>query len=153
MKLSSYLKILILQALVVFHFIEELFFGFPAWATKYFGTTTLNWYLWSHLVLVVMWLIIAFYVSRKNRVALFLVLGIQVLLVTNGLFHILTSLIWWEYSPGVISQMLLIPVSVLLFRKVKALNLFSSKEYFYSALLGVVASLLIIISLSLEIII
>lgn len=150
MKLSPYPKILFLQSLVFFHFIEELFFGFPTWATKYFGTTTLNWYLLSHMVLVSIWLIIAFYALKKNKTALFLVLSIQVLLVTNGLFHILTSIIWREYSPGVISQILLVPVSVILFRNVKELKVFSLNELFNATIFGGLISGLIILSLYLH---
>lgn len=147
----KYKKFLLIQSLGVFHVIEEYFFGFSDWATRHFGTTTQNWYLQSHIVLFLIIGIIAFYVYKGFKAGLFWALALQVIIFTNGLFHIFSTILWREYSPGVISQIMIIPVTYFVFRMIRQSDALSKKEILYSVITGCVVSALIILSLYLDI--
>jgi len=99
---------------LVIHVCEELP-TFPAWATLRFGTTTPLWFVLSHIPI----LATAFWISRRasheptNRVALWWLLALQVALVANGVFHVVASIGFREYSPGLVSSVLIYtPMSI-----------------------------------------
>ena len=144
-------KLLLIQSLSVFHVIEEYFFGFSDWATRYFGTTTQNWYILSHIILFIIIGIIAFYVYKGFKVGVFWALVLQVILFTNGLFHIFTTFFWRQYAPGVITQIIVIPVTYFVFRMIRQSDALSKKEILYSTITGCVISALIILSLYIDI--
>lgn len=150
-KKLNYKKLLFIQLLGILHCIEEYFFGFPEWATRHFGTTTQNFYLLSHLVIALIIIIIAFYVYRGFKTGVFLVLILQTLIFTNGLFHIFTTILWKEYSPGVLAQVLIIPITHLVFKMVYQSNIFSKKQILYALILGSAISVAIILILFIDI--
>jgi len=96
------------------HVLEELS-RFPAWATLRFGTTTPKWFAISHVPIFVMAFWISWRASRSpsTPTADWWLLAFVAALLTNGLFHIAALISFREYSPGVVSSVLLyIPMSV-----------------------------------------
>jgi len=151
MQKLNYQKLILLQSIQIVHCIEEYFFGFSNWATNHFGTTTQNWYILSHIFIFIIFGIMSFYVYKAYEASVFFVLIAQVILFTNGLFHIVTTIIWREYSPGIISQIIVIPISCIIFRMIRNSNILNFKKFLVSIIIGCIISILIIASLYLNI--
>ena len=96
--------------LVVFipHMLEE-YPRFPAWATKHFGATSKAWYVYSHIVLVAVALPICWWAESSAPQSLGRVFGtaLMITLALNGVFHVVTTFLFREYSPGVVTGTLL----------------------------------------------
>jgi hypothetical protein len=146
----NYKKFLLIQSLAILHVIEEYFLGFSGWATRHFGTTSQDWYVLSHVVLFIIIGIIAFYTYKGFKSGLFWALALQVIIFTNGLFHIFTTVLWKEYSPGVIAQIVVIPITYIVFRMIHQSGALSKKEILYSTITGCIISALIILSLYID---
>lgn len=144
-------RLLLLQSLGILHCVEEYFFGFSIWATTHFGTTTQTWYLLSHLFLAIILAVIAIYVFRGYKVGIYWAWVVQTLLVTNGLFHIFTTILWREYSPGIISQLVVIPITYLFVKTIRKANILSANEMVTASLLGTVISVLILLTLIIDV--
>lgn len=135
------------------HMLEELFFGFPSWATKNFGTTTLEWYLISHAIIIPPMLFVLLKAQKNKRESKWVLpaISIQTLAFTNGLFHLITAILFQEYSPGVISSILVtFPFSCWFYRKIFSFNFLPKKRIVKFILAGCVTSILIIVSLYLN---
>lgn len=140
-------KFLAIQALALLHVIEELAFGFPEWATQHFGTTSRSWYVLSHILLAFPLLWVALHLYRGNRVGILGSWIVQTVVVTNGLFHVITTFMFREYSPGVISQILLIPISYYVFRALYRSRAVRGNDLLFASVIGCVISLAFIVSL------
>lgn len=149
MKISQ--RIALLQIFIVLHCIEEYFFGFSDWATRHFGTTTQTWYFLSHYVLAIFFVLILVATYRGIRWGLFLSLAMQTLVFTNGLFHIIMALRWNEYSPGIIAQIVIVPMTIAIYWSFFHFKLLGVKSLIWSLLLGLFVSSLVIGSLYLDI--
>lgn len=143
----NYKKLLFIQLFDIVHCVEEYFFGFSEWATKHFGTTSQNWYLLSHTISAVILGVIVFYTYKGHKVGIFFAFSFQILIFTNGLFHIFTTILYKEYAPGVLTQILVIPISCLVFLMICQSNMLSKKEILYSTITGYIISVIIILSL------
>ena len=97
----------VLTALVC-HVVEEVP-NFPQWATRHFGTTSLNYFVLSHIPLLAAVVSIVHQASRSvvDGVWVWLLIAVQSALAANGLFHVLATLWFREYSPGVVTSVLL----------------------------------------------
>ena len=97
--------------LVVFaaHMIEE-YPRFPEWATRHFGATSKAWYVYSHIVLAALVAAACGWASAFPTAApgQFLVIAISWSLACNAVFHIATTWLFQEYSPGVVTAVLLL---------------------------------------------
>lgn len=97
-------------SLLVFvpHMIEE-YPRFPQWATRHFGATSNAWYLYSHIVLVTIALAICPWAQSAPPQTRGPLLGTALMLTLafNALFHVVTTFLFREYSPGVITGVLL----------------------------------------------
>ncbi len=78
---------------------------FPAWATRHFGTTTRAFYAYSHVVLVAAAVTVSALATSGPAGGPFALLAIagQWLMCSNALFHLATSALFREYSPGVVT--------------------------------------------------
>ena len=94
--------------LLLLHMLEE-YPRFPAWATRHFGATSKAWYVYSHIVLVTLVLYICWWADRSAPQSWGRILGtaLMITLAFNGGFHIVTTLLFREYSPGVVTGTLL----------------------------------------------
>jgi len=95
-------------AALLVHILEE-FPHFPEWATARFGTTTTLWYGLSHFPLVALAALISWRAARPapSHSAVWWLLVLQAALLTNAIFHVSCSVLWREYSPGVLTAVVL----------------------------------------------
>ena len=147
---AQFNKLILLQLLNFSHFFDEYFFGFPEWATKHFGTTGKNYYLLSHLPLVLIIGVIMWGMHKGSRVALFFALGVQTIFFTNGIFHIITTILWYEYSPGLMTQVIILPSFFITLKLILDSKVLSKKQVAHSLIIGTTVSILLILSLFLN---
>src|SRR3989442_11756638 len=139
-------------AFLVAHVLEE-FPGFPEWATRHFGTTTTGFYILSHIPLLTGAFFIVYRSSKdqKNGAWIFLAVLVQWALFVNGLFHLTTTLVFREYSPGVVTALVLyVPFTVYFLKRVIRDGYLSHKQVVISCVGGTVLTALIIGSLWLD---
>src|SRR5690242_1359455 len=87
---------------------------FPAWATRHFGATSRPFYLYSHVVLIAVGTLVCQRAAAQGPGGPWAMLAtaMQHTLLTNGLFHLATTVLFREYSPGVVTGTLLfLPLS------------------------------------------
>ena len=137
-------------ALLVLHIAEEAP-AFPAWVSHHFGTTTPGFYALSHIPLLAG----AFYVARRAAAPgagarwVWLSVAVQVGLAGNGLFHLATTILFREYSPGVITGVVLyMPFTAYLLTR--AMALLPASRIATASLAGGAAALVLIASLWLD---
>jgi hypothetical protein len=107
-----------IPALTFLAHVAEEYPRFPEWATRHFGATSRAWYVYSHipLVAVALWASICATQAPVRTTWPLLATSIQWVLATNALFHIATTFIFQEYSPGVITAVtLFLPGTVYVF--------------------------------------
>lgn len=120
------------------HCAEELP-RFPAWATRHFGTTTTRFYVASHCVLLpgVVGLTAAGtrrHASRHRTVA---AAAIPVALVNNTAFHLLTTVRFREYSPGLVTGSVAVaPVSLLILWRLWRHRILRGRDLLTATLVG-----------------
>jgi hypothetical protein len=80
----------------------------PAVGTRRFGTTSLTYFLLSHIPLFAAVLYIVYRASRAavDAVWIWLLIAVQSALASNGVFHLVATLWFREYSPGVVTSVL-----------------------------------------------
>lgn len=144
-------KLAFIQFLNLSHLIDEYVFDFPRWSTEHFGTMSKSYYLFSHAIIVFIIGLIIWGIKKGSKVAIFLALSAQTVFFTNGIFHIITSLLWSQHSPGLISQIIILPASIIAYKMIHDSRVLSQKQIIYSLILGTVVSVLIILSLYLNI--
>ncbi|MEK7544911.1 MAG: HXXEE domain-containing protein [Patescibacteria group bacterium] len=140
-------KLIAIQFLNFSHFIDEYFFGFPEWATRHFGTTSKNYYLLSHAMIILFIGVMMWGIKKGSKTAIFLALAVQTVFFTNGIFHIITTFLFSEYSPGLLSQLIIFPASIITYKMVRESKVLSVREVAHSLVLGTTISVLIILSL------
>lgn len=132
------------------HILEE-YPQFPIWATKHFGTTTRDWYILTHTILFLLVLFVTLLSIGKSHSGIFLAVATQTIIFTNGLFHVLTTYFFREYSPGVISSILItFPYSYIFYQNVLQNSSLTQPVFIVSIIVGVAISLSIIGSLYLN---
>lgn len=95
-------------AVFVPHMAEE-FVRFPAWATRHFGATSRAWYVYSHIVLVALAVPVCLWAqsSAPRTCGPMFGTALMITLAFNGVFHAVTTVLFREYSPGVVTGTLL----------------------------------------------
>jgi hypothetical protein len=139
-----------LPTLVFLAHIAEEFPRFPAWATRHFGATSRAWYVYTHIALVA----IAVTISARAEAAAprtiwpLLAMAFQWVLATNALFHIATTIMFKEYSPGVVTGTLLfLPATAYLFNRVVAAHFFTTVQLASVVAIGTVLGAAVVASL------
>jgi len=136
---------------LLIHILEE-YLRFPKWASKHFGTTTRDWYNLTHLIIFPLVFIVAYFSIIGNSWGIFLSVVTQTVMFTNGLFHIFTTFLFKEYSPGVISSSIItLPFSYFYYQYIFQNQFLSLSAILIALFLGVVVSLSIIWSLTRDI--
>lgn len=79
--------------------------------------------------------------------AVFLSLGVQTIFFTNGFFHLITTFLFEEYSPGLASQVIIFPLSIIAYKMIYESKVLSGRQIASSLTLGIILSALIILSL------
>ena len=85
---------------------------FPEWATRHFGTTTSRWYAISHVIIValVAWLCSRAAIPTPSRATAAGFVTVIAALAANTLFHVASTLAFAEYSPGLGTALLYVPL-------------------------------------------
>lgn len=138
LNLNQLIKLSILLYLP-FHLLEEWAFGFAGWAGRYWGIpnyTTFKWFI--HNIYFTAFLVIGYLVYRVNKEKR-LVFGVGLILwgLMNAANHLVCSIIFLEYEPGIITGLLWIPLAVLAFKRLKADKKLQGKMLFYSFLVSI----------------
>jgi hypothetical protein len=118
--------------------LEEGIFGFPAWAERRWAIpnyTVAKWLL--HNVYFIGCLALGYFIYRNDREKrLPLGLGVVVWGLLNSLNHIVFSIIFGEYSPGLFTGLVFLLFSVLALRRVKEMGKLSVGLVVLSVLCG-----------------
>jgi hypothetical protein len=100
------IKILIV-IIAILHIVEEYYGGFIPFVSNIVPGITLLQFLFIN-ALFVLYVVVA--LKSDKRI---LVLSVPLLLTVNAAIHIISSIVLWAYSPGVITSVFLyVPVSV-----------------------------------------
>ena len=121
---SIRLEYLVLGTLLVYvtlHVLEEWLFGFPAWAEQRWGIpnyTVIKWLM--HNAYFAFFLVLGYVIYRigKDRF-LPLGLGITIWGLLNFANHLVFSVIFLEYSPGLLTSLIFLLLGILALRKAK----------------------------------
>lgn len=140
---------LVLASLLA-HVTEELP-RFPEWATRHFGTTTPRFFIISHIPIVAIVAWIAFRAARRHATSrdTFALILAAAAFATNTLFHAAATLAFREYSPGLVTSLLYLPIAAYLGVRAKAR--FGSGLVLRAAIAGVIVSVLVTATLWLEV--
>jgi hypothetical protein len=136
----------------VAHIAEE-YPRFPAWATRHFGATSKAWYVYSHVMLVVVALAVCEWAegAPSQTWGPILATAFMVTLAVNGLFHVATTFLFREYSPGVITGTLLFfPATGYLLYETLRLERLTGAQIGTAVAIGVAVQIAVIASLYLH---
>lgn len=104
------------------HFADEWMFGLPAWCTRHFEPLPGPFWVTMMAVLTVPMIVLGWTASRPSAgsgIRLFCA-GVQMLFFSNAFFHLITTCVFWDYSPGTSTGVVLsLPLSPLLWRAVR----------------------------------
>jgi hypothetical protein len=131
------------------HIAEELP-RFPAWATRHFAATSRAWYVYSHVVLIALVVTISAQAEAAAPRTLWplIAVGFQWALGVNALFHIATTVLFKEYSPGLVTGVLVcIPATAYVSRAAVAGQLLTTAQLGSAVGLGIIINLIVISSL------
>jgi hypothetical protein len=109
-----------IPALVFLTHVAEEYPRFPEWATRHFGATSRAWYVYTHILLIAVAVFICARAQDAAPLTLWplLATSFQWVLATNGIFHILTTLLFREYSPGLFTgAALFLPATAYMFNR------------------------------------
>jgi len=133
----------------IFHCFEEYPF-FPQWATKHFGITSKPWYVYTHVVLFIMIVSICHNAANAepqtwHQVAL---LSLIWSLACNTVFHIISSIAFKEYSPGLVTgAFLFIPAIVYMSYFSLTQDILNLEQFLVAMIIGFSSMTLVIASL------
>ena len=103
------------------HFADVWMFGFPAWSTRHFEPLPGSFWVTMMTVVTVPMILLGWTASRPSAgsgIRLFCA-AVQMLFFSNAFFHLITTFVLGEYSPGTATGVLLIvPLSPLVWRVV-----------------------------------
>jgi len=99
------------------HFVDEWVFGLPAWCTRHFEPLPDSFWIPMMTVVTVPMILLGWMASRPSAGSgvRLVCAGVQMLFFSNALFHLITTFVFGEYSPGTASgAVLVLPLSLLL---------------------------------------
>ena len=134
----AHLILLTLLVYVTVHLLEEWWFGFPAWAEARWGIpgyTAFKWLL--HNVYFAFFLGVGYILYRVNQDRfLFAGLGIIIWGLLNSINHIVFTIIFLEYSPGLFTGLIFAVLAVLAYRRAREMGKLSWRTVVPSILAG-----------------
>ncbi len=143
---SLKLEHLILGTLLVYvtlHVLEEWLFGFPAWALRRWGIPGYDTPKWAlHNVYFAFFLVVGYLIYRSNKER-WLPVGLGILVwgfMNSVIAHIAFTLIFLEYSPGILTSLIFLLFAALGLQRVREMGRWSWKvaalSIVWPALLG-----------------
>ena len=102
------------------HFADEWVFGFPAWCTRHFEPLPESFWVPMMSVVTVPVVLLGWAASRASAGSgvRLVCAGVQMVFFANAIFHLITTVVFGEYSPGTGSGVLFLILSPLLWRVV-----------------------------------
>ena len=134
------------------HMVEE-YPHFPAWATRHFGATSNAWYVYSHIGFVAIVLGICPWAQNAPPQTWGPLLGTALMwtLAFNALFHVVTTVLFREYSPGVVTGVLLFfPASGYVFLETVQSELLTTEQIAVAVVIAAVVQVAVVASLYLH---
>ena len=142
----DHIVILSIIVYITAHLIEEGLFGFPEWALQYWGIPSYNfnkWLIHNYYFLACLMIGYFIYSINKKRFAVF-GLGIVLWGFINALNHIIFTIIFFVYSPGLYTGFIFIFLTLLAFANpqesnngdVKELDKISKKTIIFSIVIA-----------------
>ena len=135
------LEHLVIGTLLVYitlHLLEEGVFGFPTWAEGRWGIPNYTVFKWLlHNCYFIFFLVVGYFIYRINKER-FLPLGLGIVIwgLLNSLNHIVFSVIFLEYSPGLFTGLIFLLFAVLAFRRIREMGKLSAGLVLPSILFG-----------------
>lgn len=130
--------------ILIVHATEEFVTGFPAWATDHFGMTTPAYFVYTHILLVLLVVTIA-YLAKGSAFWKMMASAAMMQFATNAVFHLSTTLLFGEVAPGILTaSFVALPLSYIFFMVVLKQQLLTKKQVIVSMALGFIVALLII---------
>ena len=103
------------------HFADEWMFGLPAWCTTHFEPLPTSFWIMMMSFVTVLMILLGWTASRPAASSgpRLICAGVQMLFFGNAFFHLITTLVFREYSPGTVTAVVLsLPLAPLLWRAV-----------------------------------
>jgi hypothetical protein len=103
------------------HFADEWLFGLPDWCTGHFAPAPESFWVPMMFVVTVPMSLLGWMASRPSAGSgiRLVCAGVQMLFFSNAFFHLITTVVFGEYSPGTASAVVLfLPLSFFLWRAV-----------------------------------
>lgn len=122
------------------HTIEELP-GFSAWATRYFAPMTTYKHAMTQGLMILLVLLASYKASSVGYHGGWVVLtaAFQLHIGLNAIFHVITTIVFKEYSPGLLTAITIsIPATLFFFFRVNIENRLTSIELTIALFLGTV---------------
>ena len=121
---------------VTIHLLEEWLFGFPVWAEQRWGIpdyTVIKWLM--HNAYFIFFLVLGYIIYRVN-IEKFLPLGLGITIwgLLNFANHVVFSLIFLEYSPGLITSLIFLLLGILVLRQARINGQLSTRVTILSVL-------------------
>ena len=134
------------------HVLEELL-TFPAWATRHFARISTGDFIFAHVFILAG----ACYLTRRASKAkaepiwILLVVALQWALFGNVFFHAATTVLFREYSPGLVTAILLyLPLTFAYIKRIRARRSMAMAEQLQAFCLGMAFSALVTATLWIE---
>lgn len=128
--MPRYLSFLILVCAVI-HVGEEYVFGWVSWASRYVEGVTVAQFVFINAMFLALCIVGVISSSVVFR------LSLAGLIIQNAFVHLVPSLVHWQYSPGLVSALVLyLPVGVYVYITAHRRSFATSKQMLLSALLG-----------------
>lgn len=125
---------------LLIHTIEEIP-GFSKWATRHFAPMS----SYKHVVIQACIILLVLLVSYKasligyNGIWVVLAAAFQLHIGINALFHIVTTIVYKEYSPGLLTAVTLsLPSTIYFFHQIYSENRLTTLELTVSLIVGTV---------------
>ncbi len=102
------------------HYADEWMFELPAWCTRHFEPLPESFWVPMMTVVTAPMILLGWAASRPSAdsgIRLFCA-GVQMVFFANAIFHLITTFVFGEYSPGTGSGVLILILSPLLWRVV-----------------------------------
>lgn len=102
------------------HYADEWVFALPAWCTRHFEPLPESFWVQAMTLVTVPMVLLGWAASRASAGAgvRLVCAGVQMVFFANAFFHLITTFVFGEYSPGTGSGVLLLLLSPLLWRAV-----------------------------------
>jgi hypothetical protein len=123
----------------VLHTLEELP-GFALWVTRYFGPMSPVSFAWVHIPLLLLVIVASYQASTTMHQRGWAIFATAAMwqFALNALFHLTTAVLFNDYSPGMVTAGLALPVTVYFLKQVWREKHLRGRDMGFALVLGTV---------------